>query len=65
MKVCPKEGTRVRILGMYHDTAYGAVGHRGGRGRGVARGVDVGEQRNGIRQMVPELVRGTWRGRRG
>ena len=27
-KVCPKEGTRVRIPGMYHITTwYGAVGH--------------------------------------
>ena len=27
-KVCPKEGTRVRVLGVYHNTAwYGAVGH--------------------------------------
>ena len=47
-KVCPKEGTRVRILGMYHDMAwYGAVGHRGSRGRGS--GVVIGERRSGIR----------------
>ena len=27
-KVCPKEGTRVRVLRLYHNTAwYGAVGH--------------------------------------
>ena len=27
-KVCPKEGTRVRIPGVYHITTwYGAVGH--------------------------------------
>ena len=46
-KVCPKEGTRVRVLGVYHNMAwYSAVGHRGGRGRGS--GVVVGERRSGI-----------------
>ena len=43
----PKEGTRVRILGVYHNMAwYSAVGHRGSRGRGS--GVVVGERRSGI-----------------
>ena len=57
-KVCPKEGTRVRVLGVYHDTAwYGAVGHRGSRGRGS--GVVIGERRSGVWQVVPEWVRGT------
>ena len=56
-KVCPKEGTRVRVLGVYHDTAwYGAVGHRGSRGRGS--GVVIGERRSGVWQVVPEWVRG-------
>ena len=36
---------------------YGAVGHRGSRGRGA--GVEIGERRGGVRQVVPELVRGT------
>jgi len=55
-KVCPKEGTRVRVLGVYHDTAwYGAVGHRGSRGRGS--GVAIGERRSGIWQVVPGCFR--------
>ena len=24
-RVCPKEGTRVRVLGVYHDTAFFSV----------------------------------------
>ena len=43
----PKGGHSRRVLGVYHNTAwYGAVGHRGRRGRGS--GVVIGERRSGI-----------------
>ena len=52
---CPQEGTRVRVLGLYHNTAwYDAVGHWGSGGRGS--GVVIGERRSGIWQVVPEWV---------
>ena len=58
LPVCPKEGTRVRVLGLYHNMAwYGAVGHWGSGGRGS--GVVIGERRSGLRQVAPEWVRGT------
>ena len=37
-KVCPKEGTRVRILGMYHDMAWYTVQSNTGEVEVGARG---------------------------